>query len=516
MPLVDELLPAEEQPLPAATSPTNDSPAKESDPKEDQEEDDDEDPKEDLADYHANKGDDGDDEDDDVDIERDEEEEENPAPTDSTAVALPAIDHAPSAKETNPFETDESAATPPPHPAYQRIINHLDVLFHPHPPKLILTWFEHRTSKHPPIELSNGIKVYKFNLVYVASIKWVAELPLNAGKVTSRFASMLGINQLRMMVKPHKEQYEPQPTPSLPHHLADQHEPMPDLSPRPTPTIPDSILQAQIQKLKKRIRPVINHHKAWLKATKLAKRRGVSKQGRKAVKSSKGEPTAYKDPAFDGDFKDLLDDAMDYQRVEDAKDKDSTDLHEEVKERTDRKRDSTSTDEGTAELRDGNSDESAAPTTIFKDDETIAQFLVAMSQDRAKQKSVEIKYSEDIARPKQKGVEIKESEDSARPKSTSTRSLLTLKPLPKIDPKDKGKKVLEEEAESDDESEGIDEVSRKFGQLTKDEELAKKVQEDWEAKEERKKLAEEEAAKDALIQDFDDIQARIDADRILA
>ncbi|GJR21114.1 hypothetical protein Tco_0862127 [Tanacetum coccineum] len=119
MPLVDELLPAEEQPLPAATSPTNDSPAKESDPKEDQEEDDDEDPKEDLADYHANKGDDGDDEDDDVDIERDEEEEENPAPTDSTAVALPAIDHAPSAKETNPFETDESAATPPPHPAYQ-------------------------------------------------------------------------------------------------------------------------------------------------------------------------------------------------------------------------------------------------------------------------------------------------------------------------------------------------------------------------------------------------------------
>ncbi|GJS19525.1 hypothetical protein Tco_0448157 [Tanacetum coccineum] len=34
--------------------------------------------------------------------------------------------------------------------------------------------------------------------------------------------------------------------------------------------------------------------------------------------------------------------------------------------------------------------------------------------------------------------------------------------------------------------------------------------------EERKKLAEEEATKDALIQDFDDIQATIDADRILA
>nr|GEY16724.1 hypothetical protein [Tanacetum cinerariifolium] len=29
------------------------------------------------------------------------------------------VDHAPSAKETGPFETDESAATPPPHPAYR-------------------------------------------------------------------------------------------------------------------------------------------------------------------------------------------------------------------------------------------------------------------------------------------------------------------------------------------------------------------------------------------------------------
>ncbi|GJT57355.1 hypothetical protein Tco_0992409 [Tanacetum coccineum] len=60
-----------------------------------------------------------DDEDDDVDIEEDEEEEEHLAPADSTAVALPAVDHAPSAEETEPFETDESAATPPPHPAYR-------------------------------------------------------------------------------------------------------------------------------------------------------------------------------------------------------------------------------------------------------------------------------------------------------------------------------------------------------------------------------------------------------------
>ncbi|GKA19182.1 hypothetical protein Tco_0699097 [Tanacetum coccineum] len=61
------------------------------------------------------------DEDDDVDIEadEDEEEEEHLAPADSVVVALPATDQAPSAEETEPFETDESAATPPPHPAYR-------------------------------------------------------------------------------------------------------------------------------------------------------------------------------------------------------------------------------------------------------------------------------------------------------------------------------------------------------------------------------------------------------------
>ncbi|GKE23198.1 hypothetical protein Tco_1434710 [Tanacetum coccineum] len=123
----DEVFPAEEQPLPAAVSPTTDSSGyvPESDPEEDPEDDDDEDHEEDPADYLADGGDDGDDEDessnndkdDDVDIE--EEEEEYPAPIDSTGVALPAVDHAPFVEETEPFEIDESAATPPPHPAYR-------------------------------------------------------------------------------------------------------------------------------------------------------------------------------------------------------------------------------------------------------------------------------------------------------------------------------------------------------------------------------------------------------------
>ncbi|GJT60101.1 hypothetical protein Tco_1003634 [Tanacetum coccineum] len=98
----DEILPAEEQPLPAAVSPTVDSPNYVPESGDD---DDDEDESSD------------DDEDEDVDIEG--EEEEHPAPSDSTTVALPAVDQAPSAEETEPFETDESAATPPPHPAYR-------------------------------------------------------------------------------------------------------------------------------------------------------------------------------------------------------------------------------------------------------------------------------------------------------------------------------------------------------------------------------------------------------------
>ncbi|GKF18547.1 hypothetical protein Tco_0063465 [Tanacetum coccineum] len=92
MPPEDEILPAEEQPLPTTVSPTADSPG-----------------------YDESSDDD---KDEDVDIEGDEEEEEHTAPADSTAVALPTVDQAPSVEETKPFETDESAATPPPHPAY--------------------------------------------------------------------------------------------------------------------------------------------------------------------------------------------------------------------------------------------------------------------------------------------------------------------------------------------------------------------------------------------------------------
>ncbi|GJR43378.1 hypothetical protein Tco_1311481 [Tanacetum coccineum] len=147
---------------------------------------------------------------------------------------------------------------------------------------------------------------------------------------------------------------------------------------------------------------------------------------------------------------------------------------------------------------------STPTSTIFGDDETIAQVLIIMNQNKEKLKE------------KEKGVEIRNVEETESLRPTSTRSILTLRPLPKIDPKDKGKKRIEEEDESDTESEGVTEAEKKFKQLANDEEVARKVQEEWEAEEEKKRMDEEEANKAVLIRSYDDIQARIDANRILA
>ncbi|GKA57701.1 hypothetical protein Tco_0756889 [Tanacetum coccineum] len=194
----------------------------------------------------------------------------------------------------------------------------------------------------------------------------------------------------------------------------------------------------------------------------------VSKQGRKSVKSSKGEPSVHKDPAFD----DLDDDAMDYMETEDAQDKGRTSsvvLEEKesaYKEVSIKALVSTvKPNEGTDKRNEGIDKQHRAPTTtstptptIFGDDETIAQVLITMSQNKQKEK--------------EKGVEIRKVEDTERPRPNSTRSMLTLKPLPKIDPKDKGKKMIDEEGESDTELDDITEAEKKFKMLAKDEEVA--------------------------------------------
>nr|GEV04150.1 reverse transcriptase domain-containing protein [Tanacetum cinerariifolium] len=90
MPPEDNVFPAEEQPLPVAATPTANSPGYilEFEPKGDPKEDDEEDPKEDPADYHA----------------------------DSTVVALPAVDHVPFKKVTEPLLQIPSTPLPIPSP----------------------------------------------------------------------------------------------------------------------------------------------------------------------------------------------------------------------------------------------------------------------------------------------------------------------------------------------------------------------------------------------------------------
>ncbi|GKC82920.1 hypothetical protein Tco_1138637, partial [Tanacetum coccineum] len=203
------------------------------------------------------------------------------------------------------------------------------------------------------------------------------------------------------------------------------------------------------------------------------------------------------------------DDAMDYMESEDAQDEGRTSFVVlEEKESADKEvsteapvstvKPNEGTDkrnEGTDKQDGGKNATQTAPTTtstptptIFGDDETIAQVLITMSQNKQKEK--------------EKGVEIRNVEDTERPRPTSTRSILTLRPLPKINPNDKGKKRIEEEDESDTESEGITEAKKKFKQLANDEEVARKVQEEWEAEEEKKRLDEEEATKAALSYEY--------------
>ncbi|GJY80191.1 hypothetical protein Tco_0492942 [Tanacetum coccineum] len=344
-----------------------------------------------------------------------------------------------------------------------------------------------------------------------------------SGKATPLFSNML-VQPTEDEGEQSERPFEPQPTPSPPHPIEVHVEPQSDPSPRPSPTthILDSIpedsggnhgdqakeikhLKAQIKKLKKRAKPVITHHRAWMKSVSLKQRlagkkslkknwmqkESVSKQGRT---SAKVEPSVHKDPLFD----ELADDTLDYmdtenaqdvgrtrnvvyeekESVEDAvstnKEKVSTDRSKVSTDRsrvsTDKQKDSTNRpDEGTVDQTEGRSATPTTPTpthTIFGDDETIAQVLLNMSQAKA------------VLREKEKGIDLK----------------------------DKRKKKIKEEDESDTESEGIPEAEKKFKQLAHDEEIARKMQEDWEREEERKRLAEEEATNDVLIRNYDDIK----------
>nr|GFA60985.1 hypothetical protein [Tanacetum cinerariifolium] len=129
LPPADDVLPVKEQPLPAAVSPTAESPGyiTESEPEMEPEEEDgdDEKSKEDSIEYPTSGGDDDDDDDDGDDLSEDdaddedkeessdseEEEEEHLA---LTILALALYSFVSASEETEPFEEGKTVATPPP------------------------------------------------------------------------------------------------------------------------------------------------------------------------------------------------------------------------------------------------------------------------------------------------------------------------------------------------------------------------------------------------------------------
>nr|GEW59474.1 ribonuclease H-like domain-containing protein [Tanacetum cinerariifolium] len=111
-------------------------------------------------------------------------------------------------------------------------------------------------------------------------------------------------------------------------------------------------------------------------------------------------------------------------------------------------------------------------TNIFDDEDiTMAQTLIKMKEEKAKEKGVSIKDIEDFSRP--------------------ARSILTLKPLSTIDLKDKGKDA---------------EVAR----LVYKEELAELE------REKEKRQREEEASKVAIAKMYDEVQVGIEANALFA
>ncbi|GJV24805.1 hypothetical protein Tco_1377500 [Tanacetum coccineum] len=139
-------------------------------------------------------------------------------------------------------------------------------------------------------------------------------------------------------------------------------------------------------------------------------------------------------------------------------------------------------------------------TTVFDDEDVtmaMAQTLIKMKEQKAKEKGVAI-------------TDVEDSSNTIRP----VRSITTLQPLPTINPKDKGKGVLVEE-----EPKKIKRRDQGLAQIESDAELAQRIHEEELAELERaqqERQRQEDDTNAALAKEFDEIQARIDADHELA
>ncbi|GJS72401.1 hypothetical protein Tco_0705242 [Tanacetum coccineum] len=150
-------------------------------------------------------------------------------------------------------------------------------------------------------------------------------------------------------------------------------------------------------------------------------------------------------------------------------------------------------DVDTARQEVGTADPTTPPTTttIFDDEEmTLEDTMVKMKDDKAK------------------GVAFKDTEELVRP----AKSVLTLKPLLTIDPKDKGKSVIEEP----EPAKKMTKSDFYAAQVARDEEVARKLEVEWQAEVERERQRQEQASMDYIANLYDEVQARIYADHELA
>ncbi|GJV90166.1 hypothetical protein Tco_1537979 [Tanacetum coccineum] len=283
-----------------------------------------------------------------------------------------------------------------------------------------------------------------------------------------------------------------------------------------------SALKSRIKKLEKKCKPSISHHRAWLKSVnrlsmnkRFGKKESVSKQGRKKSKpeSTLDDSTVFDDQDADHgmeymETKEAVDEGRQSGETEEVKLTDDTKVvkdkgsgdkggNDEELVSTARPKSTARPDIDAARQEDYVVEPRTPPTTtsIFNDEDiTMAQTLIKMKEEKAKEK----------------GVSIKDVDDSSRP----ARSILTLKPLPTIDPKDKGKGVLKESPVKKVKRSDLD-----AAQIAKDAEIARLVHEKELAEMEREReerQRQDQASVDYIASLYDEVQAKMDASEELA
>ncbi|GJR97840.1 hypothetical protein Tco_0270014 [Tanacetum coccineum] len=229
-------------------------------------------------------------------------------------------------------------------------------------------------------------------------------------------------------------------------------------------------LKTRIKKLKNKCKPSISHHRAWLRSVsrlsrtkQLGKKESVSKQGRKNAKPG---PTL---DAFD-DLDANLSHGMDYMEIEEVVNE-GRQSNETEELNLDVDTEVIVEDKGSGE-KGGSTISTARP----KVDTTRPEVDTARPDiDTANAPDSIVGVTISTADPEVSVVEPRTPptttnvEDSSRP----VRSITTLKPLPSIDPKDKGKGILVEE-------EPVKIMRKDPGiyQIERDEELAHKLHEE--------------------------------------